>query len=593
MGALEVHRRTVDVPNPVRTHGVNRALRVLLIHANPFQRVLPVPPYGLERIKTAAGSTGAEIEILDPYLISADPHETVRQTVSRFDPHVIGMGVRIIDDSVVIERLDAPDSEPTDVTWFLPEIRELRETLRSSAPDSLLVLGGATFSYVPLAVLDYLDVEWGVVGPGEEPFSEILRRYAVGQEIEGVPRVIRRGGPEPIDSIALAGPAITHREAAYAPTSCFPVRTQIGCAMKCSYCLTSSLHGQNTALTPEEVVDEIEAVVGHARRRGLSPVPLFFADDEFNLPSEDHARGILEGIVARGLARHVQWRAYFNPVPFSSRLAALIARTNGHASITVDTASESVMARNRKPFRLRHLETTLARVEQAGVSADMTFLFGLPGETSDTIRETIDFLRDLPGDVSAGYGIGARVYPKTPLAREAEANPDLLVGASDPSFLAPVVFCSPVPPRELSRRLARELADVPHVSQSRGGYGAGVPTPALAYRVAAGLERPAVWSSVLEQAVDPRLGRQPHEMLGNALLAALWHGRYELAATTSGEIAGGDHLARRGARMQARAMAGACSAIARLAPSGVRSRAQRSLRISRLALRLSAATKPW
>lgn len=568
-------------------------LRVLLVHANPFQRVLPVPPYGLERIKTAARGTGAEIEILDPYLISADPHETVRQAVSSFKPDVVGMGIRIIDDSVVIERLDAPDSEPTDVTWFLPEIRALRETLRAAAPDVLLVLGGATFSYVPLAVLDYLDVDWGVLGPGEAPFRELLERYASGRPIDDTPGLIRRGGSEPANPLSLVAPAITDREATYAPTSCFPVRTQIGCAMKCSYCLTSSLRGQHAAVSPVEVLDEIESVVEHARRRGLSPVPLFFADDEFNLPSEDHALAILEGLVERGLDRHVQWRAYFNPVPFSSRLAKLVARTNGHASITVDTASESVMARNRKPFRLRHLETTLLRVREAGVSADMTFLFGLPGETQETIRETADFLRSLPGDVPAGYGIGARVYPRTPLAREARANKDLLVGADDPTFLAPVVFCSPVPPRELSRRLADELGDIPHVTQSRGGYGPGIPTSALAHRVASGLDRVDAWTSVLEQAVDARLGRESHEMLGNALLAALWHGRYELAATTWREIAGGKHLARRGARLHARAMAGACSAIAGLLPSAVRHRAQRSLRVSRLALRLSAATKPW
>ena len=36
--------------------------RVLLVHANPFQQVMPVPPYGLERIRTAAADTGAEIE---------------------------------------------------------------------------------------------------------------------------------------------------------------------------------------------------------------------------------------------------------------------------------------------------------------------------------------------------------------------------------------------------------------------------------------------------------------------------------------------------------------------------------------------------
>ena len=41
------------------------AQRVLLVHANPLQRMLPVPPYGLERIRTAAVATGADVELLE------------------------------------------------------------------------------------------------------------------------------------------------------------------------------------------------------------------------------------------------------------------------------------------------------------------------------------------------------------------------------------------------------------------------------------------------------------------------------------------------------------------------------------------------
>ena len=48
-------------------------MRVLLVHANPFQRVMPVPPYGLERLRTAIEPLTETVEILDPYLVSTDP----------------------------------------------------------------------------------------------------------------------------------------------------------------------------------------------------------------------------------------------------------------------------------------------------------------------------------------------------------------------------------------------------------------------------------------------------------------------------------------------------------------------------------------
>src|SRR5689334_765962 len=61
-------------------------VRALLVHANPFQRVMPVPPYGLERIRTAAAGTGAEIEIVDPYLVSDRPVEAAVEAARRLRP---------------------------------------------------------------------------------------------------------------------------------------------------------------------------------------------------------------------------------------------------------------------------------------------------------------------------------------------------------------------------------------------------------------------------------------------------------------------------------------------------------------------------
>ena len=131
---------------------VGRRRRVLLVHANPFQRVTPVPAYGLERLRTAAEETGAEVQLLDPYLVSEDPLETAREAARAFRPDLIGLGIRIIDDCIVVDRLDAPDDEPIDVSFLLPEIRELRRALGEVAPEAMFVAGGAGFSACPAGV---------------------------------------------------------------------------------------------------------------------------------------------------------------------------------------------------------------------------------------------------------------------------------------------------------------------------------------------------------------------------------------------------------------------------------------------------------
>ena len=443
--------------------------RVLLVHANPFQRVTPVPAYGLERLRTAIEPTGAEVELIDPFLVSEDPLGAAREAAERFRPDVVGLGIRIIDDCIVVDRLDAPADEPIDVSFLLPEIRELRQVLGEAAPEAMFVAGGAGFSACPQECLDFLDVEYGVVGAGEEAMAMICSDTSRGQ----TPGLVRRGHAQGIGAYHLGFAGPTLREPLYAPANSFPVRTRIGCAMQCVYCTAANLGRRHANGELDAVLDEIERTVAGARERGVGRVSIFFADDEFNLPDERHPIAVLQGILERGLAKHMTWRAYFNPTPFSAEFAELVRETGGHVSITVDSAADSLLATAQKPFRRRHLDDLIALLGEHGVSADLGLIFGLPGETEETIAETIEFVRSLPQSIEVVYSAGARVYPHTPLARIAEREPEWLVAHDDPTFLTPTVYSRPWPPRELARRLDEELRDLPNVDRVGVAYRTG------------------------------------------------------------------------------------------------------------------------
>ena len=503
--------------------------RVLLVHANPFQRVTPVPAYGLERLRTAIEPTGAEVELIDPFLVSDDPLGFAREAARRFRPDLIGLGIRIIDDCIVVDRLDAPADEPIDVSFLLPEILELRRALGEAAPEAMLVAGGAGFSACPQECLEYLDVEHGVVGAGEEAMA----RLCSDTSWDHVPGLVRRGQAQGIGAYHLGFGTPTLREPLYAPANSFPVRTRIGCAMQCVYCTAANLGRQHANGELGTVVDEVERTVAGARERGVGRVTIFFADDEFNLPDERHPISVLRGIHERGLTQHMTWRAYFNPTPFSAEFADLVRETNGHVSITVDSAADSLLATAQKPFRRRHLDELIALLTEHGVSADLGLIFGLPGETEETIAETIDFVRSLPESIEVVYSAGARVYPHTPLARIAEQEPERLVGADDPTFLRPVVYSSPWPPRELARRLDEQLRDLSNVSRVGVAYRTGETTLADAYRVALSQNGRAGWDDVLERAAHDDTQRKPTETIAACLQVALWHGRYDLASAAA------------------------------------------------------------
>ena len=52
------------MPPSARSAATGRSRRVLLVHANPFQRVTPVPAYGLERLRLRTNSVIHDIGAL-------------------------------------------------------------------------------------------------------------------------------------------------------------------------------------------------------------------------------------------------------------------------------------------------------------------------------------------------------------------------------------------------------------------------------------------------------------------------------------------------------------------------------------------------
>src|SRR6476619_476148 len=189
-----------------------RRRRVLLVHANPFQRVTPVPAYGLERLRTAAEEAGAEVQLLDPYLVSEEPLRAAREAALAFRPDLIGLGIRISDDWIVVGRLDGPDDEPIVVSCLLPEILELRRALGEVAPEAMFVAGGAGFSACPQECLEFLGVDYGVVGAGEAALAMLCSDASWDQ----VPGLGRRGQADGVGAYHLGFGGPTRRDPLYA-----------------------------------------------------------------------------------------------------------------------------------------------------------------------------------------------------------------------------------------------------------------------------------------------------------------------------------------------------------------------------------------
>lgn len=439
------------------------SFRILLVDANPFPDY-PVAPYGLEVIRAWLRRPGWVVEITNPFLESTPAPEALAQRVLAFEPHLVGLSLRNLDDGGVEPARAYP--EPS-VRTYLPAVKELVNRLRAFVAPSRIVLGGTAFAICPELILDELGLGVGIVGPGEESFYRLALWYAEqggdarpesAPSCRQLPGLIYRVGNSflrnrPRFRLPEEGTGVVERERAphyFAEGRLreYAVRTRLGCGQKCLYCVEAS---KSVALrSPHRVRAELQHLVTAYHAQSV-----FFADSEFNLPDERMALEICRFLVESGLNRRLAWTAYFNIRPFSPSLAKTMQASNCYlVRFTVDSFNDSLLATLGKTYRCRDIEVSVETALAAGLKVYITLLLGVPGETEETLRRTLAFADGCAQrGVAVNVACGLRVYPNTGLAyyarRRGKAH---LYGPRDPTFLQPVVYAEPSPPHVLYQR---------------------------------------------------------------------------------------------------------------------------------------------
>ncbi len=110
----------------------------------------------------------------------------------------------------------------------------------------------------------------------------------------------------------------------------------------------------------------------------------------------DHAKEVCEEIVRRDLK--FPWNVY-NGLRIS-RLDAELFRNLKQAgcyrvSLGIESGSQEILDRVKKNINLDQVREAVALARAAGVETLSFFLVGLPGETEETMRRTIEFAREL------------------------------------------------------------------------------------------------------------------------------------------------------------------------------------------------------
>jgi radical SAM superfamily enzyme YgiQ (UPF0313 family) len=365
-------------------------------------------PLGLEYLAGALAQSMHRFEILD-LCFARDPEKDMLEALHRCKPDIAGFTLRQID-SVLYHNNE----------FFLPEAAHLIGICRSRGYRT--VLGGAGFSIMPGAIMNFTGAEYGITGPGEIALVRLLDSLERGEE----PARISHGVND-----FLGGPHrwTRHRVFDYQPylanDGIAGFRTQIGCTGSCLFC--TEANKPCIYHDPRDVGGEIAAL----QRQGCEKFHL--CDSEFNLNIE-HCVEICKAIAS--MAGPVRWALYMKPDPFSDELMRWL-NLSGAEMITLSINTWDAAS------RLSQIGELIGLAANYSIKVAVDLSTGSPGEDAGEAAQIISFLDSQPVD-TVGVNSYYRVYEGTGLhaliQEKRELRRFLINHEGNEDFLRPVFF---------------------------------------------------------------------------------------------------------------------------------------------------------
>lgn len=403
-------------------------MKVLLISANTEQINMPVLPLGLACVASAVQAAGHAVRFLN-FMSPENLSQELATAIADFKPQVIGISVRNIDDQ-----------DRDDPRFMVAPVQSVVARCRALS-DAWIVLGGAGYSIFPRSVLAYLGADMGIAGEGEDAFVRLLEALAQNRPLTHIPGLCLPDGngpapaehprtldrfPPPQPENHLIVPSRFKGEDIWVP-----FQTRRGCPMNCAYCSTPTIEGRILRkLSVSEAIHRLQRFVRAGFRR------FFFVDNTFNLPPS-YAKSVCRAIIDAGL--DIRWRCIFYPHHADEKLLALMYQAGcRELSLGFESGSRPVLKQLNKRFGPADVQEVAARLGAYGIHRMGFLMFGGPGETRQTVMESLDFAEALALE-AMHLTIGVRIYPHTALARLA-ASEGKFPSASESELFRPSFY---------------------------------------------------------------------------------------------------------------------------------------------------------
>jgi len=395
------------------------------------------PPIWAGLLATAQRQRGHSVQILDSNALDLTPEETAHR--------VADLAPRLV---VVVVYGHNPNAS----TFAMPGATDICDAIADQAPEQPVMLLGGHVAALPERTLREENVDFVCSGEGAYTIHELIEALRAGGSAADLAKVrgllwwegetLRTNAAAPIvrdlpnEMPGVAWDLLPMRSYRAHNWHCFgresrepyaALYTTLGCPFACTFCCIQAPFKSGEAAAgfdpslnsyrkfdPSHVVAQITNLVDEHGIRNIKIA------DELFLLHKNHVGPICDGLAALRADLNIWAYARVDTCRDEELMARMRAAGVRWLAIGIESASEKVRADVDKGYRPEAIQKAIGIVQRAGIHVMGNYIFGLPEDDLATMRQTLDFAKELNTEFANFFS--AMAYPGSQLYRDALAR---------------------------------------------------------------------------------------------------------------------------------------------------------------------------
>ncbi len=385
-------------------------MKILFVIPN-FDSYVMAPPLGVLYLSSYAKKyCNAEVKIIDALRDNLNTKQ-ITNIALEYNPDIIGIHC---------------------LTAFYKQTVDICRSLKQAG--FKVLIGGVHPTFMPYTTLKDSGADFVVCGEGEIPLLRLCENNLNHKNIQGVydleslkdddtqidgTPVLKAETVKDLDTIPMPDwlqlPPASYPHSPHAVIArgnpIGIVMTSRGCPSRCTFCSSNNFYKGIRQRSIENVIEEVKFQIEH-----LGIQELQFTDDNLTLRREyiiNLCNALLENNIKIDWSTPNGVRAD----KVDKEVLTLMKKSGCYLiDFGIESANNQILKNIRKGETIEQIDMAINLAHEAGMITQGNFIFGLPGETKETIKETIDYAVNSKLDRAGFFAL--RLLPGSDLSKQ-------------------------------------------------------------------------------------------------------------------------------------------------------------------------------